>query len=83
MLGNLRRSWHNTPVYETPKPWTIEAKGGPTAVQSRIQELGGWTGRNYASHLPKRPYVRPMMRASRREIHRNYIYHLTGAVRAT
>lgn len=82
VFGNLRRSWRNTPVHEGRRPWTIEAHGGPTAVQSRIQELGGWTGRNHASHLPKRPYVRPMMKASRHEIRRIYVELLSNAIRS-
>lgn len=32
---------------------------GPTAVYGRIQELGGRTGRNHATVLPPRPYMRP------------------------
>lgn len=32
---------------------------GPTAVYARIQELGGRAGRNHASVLPARPYLRP------------------------
>lgn len=32
---------------------------GPTAVYGRIQELGGVTGRNHATRLPPRPYLRP------------------------
>lgn len=34
---------------------------GPTAVYARIQELGGWTGKDHKSHLPARPYFRPGM----------------------
>ena len=32
---------------------------GPTTVYARIQELGGVTGRNHATTLPARPYMRP------------------------
>jgi phage gpG-like protein len=32
---------------------------GPTTVYARIQELGGVTGRNHATTLPPRPYMRP------------------------
>lgn len=39
--GNLRRSWRNIPPHAGRKPGTIEGGGGPTAVYSRIQELGG------------------------------------------
>lgn len=79
--GNLRRSWRNEPAREGHKPYTIEAEGGPTAVYSRIQELGGLAGRNHSARLPKRPYVRPMMLASRREIRRIYVDYWTSAIR--
>jgi phage gpG-like protein len=39
------------------------AKVGPTVVYSRIQELGGATGRNHATHLPPRPYFTPSYEA--------------------
>lgn len=39
--GNLRRSWKTVPPYAGRKPWTVEARTGPTAVYARIQELGG------------------------------------------
>lgn len=32
---------------------------GPTTVYSRIQELGGQTGRGHSVTLPPRPYMRP------------------------
>jgi hypothetical protein len=42
----------------------FEAQGygaeiGPTIVYARIQELGGYAGKNHASYLPPRPYVEP------------------------
>ena len=37
---------------------------GPTIVYSRIQELGGICGRNYATDLPARPYMLPAVEAS-------------------
>ena len=36
--------------------WSI--KVGPTAVYSRIQELGGRTGKGHKTYLPPRPYFR-------------------------
>jgi hypothetical protein len=39
--GHLRRSWKTVPPYPGRRPWTVEARTGPTAVYSRIQELGG------------------------------------------
>jgi hypothetical protein len=35
------------------------AAAGPTAVQARIQDRGGRAGRNHATTLPPRPYMRP------------------------
>lgn len=50
--------------------WLAEV--GPTAVYSRIQELGGDTGRNHRTHLPARPFVKPTTRAQMRRIHDLY-----------
>lgn len=33
----------------------------PSTVYARIQELGGWAGRDHRSHLPPRPYVEPAL----------------------
>lgn len=57
--GHLRGSvddWlhlqHGAGVYEV--------RVGPVDVAyPRIQELGGWTGRNHATYLPPRPYMAP------------------------
>lgn len=38
---------------------TSRARVAPTTVYARIQELGGVSGKDYHSHLPPRPYVRP------------------------
>jgi phage gpG-like protein len=58
VTGNLMRSVNTYGPYHE---GAHEASGlvGPTAVQARIQELGGITGRDYATTLPARPYVRP------------------------
>lgn len=37
-------------------------KVGAAAVYARIQELGGWAGRNYSSYLPPRPHLEPAVR---------------------
>ena len=42
-------------------PGRASTRVAPTAVQARIQELGGWTGRGHATHLPPRPYLRPTL----------------------
>lgn len=54
ITGTLRRS------YRTEGPERVgfgkyTAVVGPTVVYARIQELGGDTGRNHATHLPARP----------------------------
>jgi len=50
--------------------WSAEV--GPTAVYSRIQELGGTTGRHHRTHLPARPYVKPTVHAEFRHIREIY-----------
>lgn len=37
----------------------VSMQVGPTMIYSRIQELGGTTGRGHRSKLPARPYVQP------------------------
>lgn len=46
---------------------------GPTAVYSRIQELGGQAGRNHSVTLPPRPYLAPTLRDSRNDLRRLYV----------
>lgn len=57
ITGTLRRSIAADPVR---LDGTV-AKGAvyPTAVYSRIQELGGITGRGHHTRLPARPYMQP------------------------
>jgi len=64
ITGNLRRSIKVTgPDPEGASGW--KGSVGPTAVQSRIQELGGVArGRT----LPPRPYLRPAFEEMRGEI---------------
>jgi phage gpG-like protein len=61
VTGTLRRSIRVT----APEPtgtagWSISV--GPTAIYGRIQELGGFTGRNGATYLPPRPYMDPALK---------------------
>lgn len=80
VTGNLIRSWRNEPVRTGARPWTVEVGGGPTAVYSRIQELSGQAGRGHLVHIPARPYVRPMLLASRRGVYRMYWEHWAQAL---
>lgn len=67
--GTLRRSVR----VEGPKEAgtnTFTASVGPTTVYSRIQELGGTTGRGHATHLPARPYMQPAVKESEPELRR-------------
>lgn len=64
ITGTLRRSVTGTPPRQT-GTYRWETTAGPTVVYSRIQELGGRTGRNHATYLPPRPYVSPAMRELR------------------
>lgn len=54
------------------------ASVGPTKIYGRIQELGGVTGRNHATTLPARPYVRPARDVSVDEIHALFITAWSG-----
>lgn len=64
ITGNLIRSIDEYgPYYENAN--RVAGLVGPTAVQARIQELGGDTGRNHATHLPPRPYVAPAVALAR------------------
>jgi phage gpG-like protein len=49
----------------------------PTIVYSRIQELGGISGKDYHSHLPPRPYVAPTVAESMDEFRQDAIDALT------
>jgi phage gpG-like protein len=56
--GALRDSVRYDPPRQTqPGLWMTTL--GATTVYARIQELGGWAGRNHASYLPPRPYLKP------------------------
>lgn len=57
ITGHLRGSLSPTGPY--PTGGGFGGKVGPTAVYSRIQELGGQAGRNHSVTLPPRPYMRP------------------------
>lgn len=57
ITGTMRRSVITKPPVGGGGRWTVKVV--PTAVQSRIQELGGRAGRNHQTVLPPRPYVRP------------------------
>jgi phage gpG-like protein len=57
ITGHLRGSLSPTGPFPTGEGFG--AKLGPTAVYSRIQELGGRAGRNHSVTLPPRPYMRP------------------------
>lgn len=81
VTGHLRRSWRTVPAHPGRRLWTVETEGGPTAVYSRIHELSGRAGRGHRSRLPKRPYVKPMARAVRREVRRIHIDAWTQAIR--
>lgn len=63
VTGNLRRSAQD----RIPQRLALAVWEGAlrmTAVYARIQALGGWAGRNHATHLPARDYVTPAMKAT-------------------
>jgi phage gpG-like protein len=61
VTGTLRRSVKTTPAVPLGAgAW--QASVGPTAVYSRIQELGGECGRGHLTRLPARPYLAPTLK---------------------
>lgn len=79
VTGNLIRSIDEYgPFYETAN--RVAGLVGPNAVQARIQELGGDTGRNYATHLPPRPYVKPAVVIARPLIAESHLRIFSDAV---
>lgn len=46
-------------VHVLPTDTGWQARIYPSTVYARIHELSGWAGRDHASFLPQRPYVRP------------------------
>lgn len=63
VTGNLRRSAQDRAPQRFGRGlW--EAALRMTAVYARIQELGGWAGRNHSSHLPARPYLKPAVKVA-------------------
>jgi phage gpG-like protein len=57
ITGHLRGGLSPTGPYSTGDGFA--GKLGPTAVYSRIQELGGQAGRGHSVTLPPRPYMQP------------------------
>jgi hypothetical protein len=75
VTGNLRRSAQDRMPQRIGRAvW--EGALRMTAVYARIQELGGWAGRDHASHLPARPYVKPAAHASARPLRRRAVARL-------
>lgn len=62
--GHLMESVHTTAVDATGNRYQVSV--GPTAVYSRIQELGGTAGRG--AQLPARPYLAPALEESRQAV---------------
>lgn len=95
VTGHLRRSWRTIPAHPGRRPDTCEASTGPTANYSRAQELGAeihqqrsrrtkhgtLVTRAVTIRLPRRPYLKPMTRAARREIHRGYVVAQVNAIK--
>ncbi|MBM9509995.1 hypothetical protein [Actinacidiphila acididurans] len=69
--GHLRGSLSPTGPRPTGTGYTGQL--GPTAVYSRIQELGGQAGRNHSVTIPPRPYLAPTVRDARDAIRRQYV----------
>lgn len=76
--GHLRGSL--TPTGPVPTGSGFSGQVGPTAVYSRIQELGGRAGRNHSVTLPPRPYLAPTVRDARDDLRRLYVEAWTRAM---
>lgn len=80
VTGNMIRSiTQYGPYYDGPHSATGVV--GPTAVQSRIQELGGRTGRDYQTYLPARPYVKPAIEEAHPKLEDSARKHFGDAIR--
>lgn len=69
--GHLRGSL--SPTGPVPTGSGFSGQLGPTAVYSRIQELGGRAGRGHSVTLPPRPYLAPTVRDARNDLRRLYV----------
>jgi phage gpG-like protein len=76
ITGQLRRS-----VIMVPKgPGHVRV--GATTVYARIQEFGGDAGKDHASHLPPRPYLKPAMLKSAAAAREAALKVIAAALRA-
>lgn len=57
-----------TPAAPGPETLQITAQWGAATPYARIQEYGGYAGRNHASYIPPRPYLAPAMKDSQPEL---------------
>lgn len=78
--GHLRDAWR----LDRAKPlgadrWSGQV--GPTARYSRIQELGGVTGRGHHTRLPPRPYFKPAWAIVRPSVGRTFARAWADATR--
>jgi hypothetical protein len=71
ITGHLRGSL--SPTGPVPTGSGFSGQLGPTAVYSRIQELGGRAGRNHSVTLPPRPYLAPTVRDAHDDLRRLYV----------
>jgi hypothetical protein len=70
--GDLRRAVKKQPARRVAVDvWSGQA--GPKIVYGRIQELGGFAGRNHRTHLPARPYLKPAWRVTRHTVARTFV----------
>jgi hypothetical protein len=93
VTGTLMRSVKTRGPYPGKRRYTYRGTVGPTAVYSRIQELGGRVrARNRGrigpqrehsyTRLPARPYVKPATNRVRRDVRRVFVTRWTAALQA-
>jgi len=75
VTGNLRRSAQDRMPQRIGRAiW--EGALRMAAAYARIQNLGGWAGRDHASYLPPRPYIPPAVRATARPLRERAVARL-------
>lgn len=77
--GRLKRSLTTGEPFKQDTAWRIDI--GSNVVYARIHELGGLAGRNLATRITAQPYLRPALKASKREIRTVIVRSAIGALK--
>lgn len=80
--GHLSASWTARPARRV-RAYVVHGEAGPSAVQARIQELGGRTGAGHRTHLPPRPYLGPAIQNRRLDVWEGFKRRYTRVILAS